>query len=317
MPKFTISHITSYKYDQLVYDSANQIMLYPIEDEWQEIVTQQIKVTGEPLIDVYTDYYGNKVGTFSNPEQHKELNIESTIIVNIKTKNMPKNSMFVAEQWENLKSLALQLPYINFLKQEHFTLKEEILKVVSPMFDLAISPIDTANYLCDYVYNNFQYVKGVTSVETTIDEILRIKSGVCQDFAHILLVMLRYLNIPSRYVSGYICPNKNGMRGEGATHAWVEAYIPDFGWLGFDPTNNCIVNDTHVRLAVGRNFIDCSPVKGTYKGTSAHSLKVKVTVAYEDDPVPKEDFIIEEIVSETPINSYRRFVELQQIQQQQ
>ncbi len=88
----------------------------------------------------------------------------------------------------------------------------------------------------------------------------------------ILLAMLRLIDIPSRYVSGYICPNKNGMRGEGATHAWVEAYIPFYGWLGIDPTNNCIVNDTHVRLAIGRSFSDCSPVKGTYRGTSrAHA----------------------------------------------
>ena len=96
--------------------------------------------------------------------------------------------------------------------------------------------------------------KGITNVETTLDEAWKLKAGVCQDFAHILLVMLRMLSIPARYVSGYICPNKNGMRGEGATHAWVEAYIPFYGWLGFDPTNNCFVNDLHVRLAVGRNF---------------------------------------------------------------
>ena len=92
---------------------------------------------------------------------------------------------------------------------------------------------------------------------------MEIKAGVCQDFAHILLVMLRLLNIPARYVSGYVCPHDHNLRGEGATHAWVEAYIPFYGWLGLDPTNNCIVNDFHVRLAIGRSFSDCSPVRGT------------------------------------------------------
>jgi transglutaminase-like putative cysteine protease len=135
---------------------------------------------------------------------------------------------------------------------------------------------------CAYVFEDFTYKKGITTVDTTLDEIWKLRSGVCQDFAHILLAMLRLVGIPARYVSGYICPNKNGMRGEGATHAWVEAYIPFYGWLGFDPTNNCIANENHVRLAVGRNFYDCSPVRGTYRGTSNHTLEVAVSVAYED-----------------------------------
>ncbi len=317
MPKFTIIHTTTYNYNHKVYDSANQIMLYPIEDDWQELLTLQLKITGEPLVDIFTDYYGNKVGTFTNPEMHTELKIESTIIVNVKKKPLPNPSIFMANQWVILQQIANQIPYINFLKQEKFSASDEILNVVNPELHKNELPLQVAEYFCDYVFNNFQYVKGVTTVETTIDEIWKIKSGVCQDFAHILLVMLRYLNIPARYVSGYICPNRNGMRGEGATHAWVEAYIPDYGWLGLDPTNNCLVEDAHVRLAVGRNFIDCSPVKGTYKGTSQHTLNVKVIVSYENDPIPKIDEILEETVSDTPINSYRKFLEIQQIQQQQ
>ena len=108
---------------------------------------------------------------------------------------------------------------------------------------------------------------------TKTEEVWKLKAGVCQDFAHILLIFLRMFNIPSRYISGYICPKGKEMRGEGATHAWVEAFIPDYGWLGLDPTNNCIVNDQHVRLATGRNFADCTPVKGTYKGSGEHTLK--------------------------------------------
>ena len=126
--------------------------------------------------------------------------------------------------------------------------------------------------------------------------------------------MLRYMDIPARYVSGYICPNKNGMRGEGATHAWVEAYLPDYGWLGLDPTNNCLVDDTHVRLAVGRNFVDCSPVKGTYKGTSKHKLEVKVSVSYENDPIPHLSSDADISEHDAPVNSYRKFMELQQQQ---
>jgi transglutaminase-like putative cysteine protease len=142
----------------------------------------------------------------------------------------------------------------------------------------------------------------------------KLKSGVCQDFAHILLIMLRLVGIPARYVSGYICPNKNGMRGEGATHAWVEAYIPSYGWLGLDPTNNCLVNETHVRLAVGKNFSDCSPVKGTYRGTSNHTMEVSVAVSYEDgQTISVDNTVLQPATPTTSVykNSFHRHQEMQ------
>lgn len=315
MSKFTVHHTTTYTYDGMVYDSANQIMLYPIKDKYQEVIEHQLKITGDPSVDVFTDYYGNEVGTFTHPEFHNLLRIESIFVVDVKKRPMPDNSIFMSDQWAALKQLCHQLPYINFIKQEHFKFSDEVKDIFAIIQDKNQTPLEVAKYLCGYVFQNFKYIKGVTTVETTIDEIWKLKSGVCQDFAHILLFLLRSMQIPSRYVSGYICPNKNGMRGEGATHAWVEAYIPDYGWLGLDPTNNCLVDDTHVRLAVGRNFVDCSPVKGTYKGTSSHQLEVKVSVAYENDPKPVMEEVNPEIVNqETPMNSYRRFMQMQQQQ---
>lgn len=315
MPKFTVHHTTTYTYEGIAHDSANQVMLYPIKDQQQEVVEHQLKITGDPSIDVYTDYYGNEVGTFTNPEFHKQLRIDSIVVVNVSKKPLPSQNIFQQDQWTTLKQLATQLPYINFLKQETFKVQEQILAAIHHLEKDTDTPFEVAKYLCDYVYKDFQYIKGVTTIETTIDEIWKLKSGVCQDFAHILLVMLRYMGIPARYVSGYICPNKTGMRGVGATHAWVEAYLPDYGWLGLDPTNNCMVDDTHVRLAVGRNFVDCSPVKGTYKGTSRHTLEVKVSVAYEHDPIPNLYEIESEVsLHEAPINSYRKFIEMQQQQ---
>ena len=176
--------------------------------------------------------------------------------------------------------------------------------------------------LSEYVYNNFQYKKGITSIETKTEEVWQLKAGVCQDFAHILLIFLRMFTIPSRYVSGYICPKDKEMRGEGATHAWIEAYIPNYGWLGLDPTNNCIVNDQHVRLSTGRNFADCTPVKGTYKGSGEHTLEVSVEIkngiskkVSEKQDMPK--FSYQEKNPGEPINSYRYYLEVQQKQQQQ
>ncbi len=132
--------------------------------------------------------------------------------------------------------------------------------------------------------------------------------------------MLHVINIPARYVSGYACPNKNGMRGEGVTHAWVEAYIPFYGWLGLDPTNNCMVNDLPVRLATGRSFSDVSPVKGTYKGISHHTLEVGVTISYEDGAVTNEQPAIlvlqpNKNIPASNSNLYQRHLEMMQQQQ--
>jgi transglutaminase-like putative cysteine protease len=132
--------------------------------------------------------------------------------------------------------------------------------------------------------------------------------------------MLRLVGIPARYVSGYICPKGQELRGEGATHAWVEAYVPYHGWLGFDPTNNCIASDRHVRLAVGRSFTDCTPVKGTYKGSSEHKLEVSVTIDNGLDTTSETKTPVFTYQVHNPgvqagsDNSYRRFMEMQQQQ---
>ena len=261
MSKFKIRHITQYSYEDAVRDSANQIMLYPMHDEYQEILQQSILITGNPMVNVHEDYYGNKVGTFTFAQPHHQLTIDSQLVVTVSERKMPVDTETVENQWKELQALAHNLRFIDFLKQERFEAFVEVSKIVEEERCRNCSPLESATHFCEYVYETFTYRKGITTVETTVDEIWKLKSGVCQDFAHMLLVMLRLVNIPSRYMSGYICPNKNGMRGEGATHAWVEAYIPFYGWLGLDPTNNCRVNETHVRLAVGKNFSDCSPAK--------------------------------------------------------
>ncbi len=165
-----------------------------------------------------------------------------------------------------------------------------------------------AQNCAEYIYKNFKYIKGITNTETTIDEILEHNGGVCQDFAHLMLQVLRTLKIPSHYVSGYICPNKKGIRGEGATHAWVEVYVPNYGWAGIDPTNNIWVTNNHVKLAIGKHFNDCTPIKGTFKGPAHQKLSVFVSIGYEDGNMFEEindvnmveyDTDIEELVDES------------------
>jgi transglutaminase-like putative cysteine protease len=318
MPRFDIHHITKYTYDGPVRDSASQVLLFPIKDEYQDLLKQDLTITGDPVLEKYKDYYENEVGSFSNAEPHSSLVIDSNIEVITRPRPLPKDQAAADEQWKYLQQIRWEVQYIDFLKQEHFDKLQELLDNAGLDQAGSRTPLEASEQLRSYVFDNFQYIKGVTSVESTLDEVWDLKAGVCQDFAHILLVLLRQIHIPARYVSGYICPNQNGMRGEGATHAWIEAFIPMNGWVGFDPTNNCIVEDKHVRLAVGRNFSDCSPVKGTYKGTASHILEVGVSVSYENGKTMEETATIltpQPVKNGVEQNSYRIYMEMMQQQQ--
>lgn len=322
MPRFIIHHVTKYTYEEPVRDSANQVMLFPLKDENQEVQSQVLSISGEPFVEVVTDYYGNEIGTFTTLDPHTELKIDSTITVVIKPKIFPADDIAIEEQWNHLHQIRYVVPFIDFLKQESFIALLEVKKIADAGFYKSVSVYVAVQQLNTYVYQNFKYIKGITSVETTLDEIWQLRAGVCQDFAHMLLVMLRLLGIPARYVSGYVCPHNKDLRGEGATHAWVEAYIPFYGWLGLDPTNNCVVNDRHVRLAIGRNFTDCSPVKGTYKGTAQQSLEVGVSVVEEDGlstnrvvAVLTPQVVTVKLNEDGTLNnSYRKYMEMMQQQ---
>ncbi len=317
MPEYRIKHITRYTYPSPVIDSANQVMLFPINDEQQEVKKHELIVTHHPAVEIFTDYFGNKTGIFSVIKPHTELTIQSNIEVITKEVQLPADDTASETQWDNLVVIREQFPYMDFMLQESFDAHDEVAVLVKAMMSETVTPFAAAKQMSAFVYNNFEYKQGITSVETKVDEIWQLKAGVCQDFAHILLVMLRLVGIPARYVSGYICPKNHELRGEGATHAWVEAYIPFYGWLGLDPTNNCIVSDRHVRLAIGRSFTDCTPVKGTYKGSSEHKLEVSVVInnstLEEEQPVtPVFSYQVNNPgVSD---NSYRRFMEMQQQQ---
>jgi len=280
MAVFNIHHITKYEYDRPVKESVNEIKIYPFNNPSQHVLYHEINITGQPEVMVVTDYWGNRAGTFNLMPSHIELVIESKLSVQNQPseQDMRKLSGSFGELQEELKKdlllFELSMPETPHLQDEIDAITQEI-----KTSDAVVEVVENCN---QFVFENFQYVKGITTIETTVEEILQHRTGVCQDFAHVMLEILRNLQIPGRYVSGYICPNKNGMRGEGATHAWVEAWIPGYGWAGIDPTNNVWVSNRHVKLAVGRNFYDCSPVKGTFKGPAKQSLSVYVSVGYED-----------------------------------
>lgn len=283
MPVFKIHHITKYAYDRPVRESANQIKIYPFNHLGQETISRELSITQDPNINEFQDYFGNKVGWFMVNEPHDNLVIDSKLVV--KTSNAIPNPLIVSKvsEWEKLRqAISGDMRLLDLSKPEPLKSQGTIQKMTEDLRPFGDAPAMFIQRCSEHIFENFQYTKGITSIETTVDEILEHKSGVCQDFAHVLLEMLRSVDIPARYVSGYICPNKDGVRGAGATHAWVEVWLPSTGWVGIDPTNNVWVSDLHVTLAVGRHFDDCSPVKGTFKGPANQSLSVYVSVGFED-----------------------------------
>ncbi len=281
MAVFKIHHITTYQYDSPVVDSVNEIKIFPYSCPEQEILQMDLNISYAPDVQRFQDYWGNRCGLFSLTIPHKTLVIESKAVIRTTQSSQLKidfHSDFkqLATEKDNNLSL-LELSFFDPIKNQSNI--DQIARQVTNNTETVAGAVERC---CEYIYKRFKYVKGITTIETTVDEILNHQSGVCQDFAHLMLQILRSIGIPSRYVSGYICPNKNGMRGEGATHAWVEAYIPGYGWAGIDPTNNVWVTNTHVKLAIGRDFNDCSPVKGTFRGNAQQHLSVYVSVGYED-----------------------------------
>jgi len=322
MPTYKILHRTRYAYAAPVTDCTNQLMIYPLPDHRLTVKSHTVSITGQPEVAMFTDYFGNQVGVFSLIAPHAELLIESVAEVETHAIQFPMDEEPAAAQWENLVSLRTDVAFMDFLKSPHSDLEAELRTALGGIVTFGAKPLKQALELSEYVHDKFEYRQGVTSIETPIEEIWRLRAGVCQDFAHMLLYLLRLIGMPARYVSGYVCPRQEGVRGAGATHAWVEVYVPFYGWLGLDPTNNCIVNDGHVRMAIGREFADCTPTKGTYKGTGAHTLEVSVHIENGTPRLPDEVteapvYVQQSPAVAAPVNSYRKYLLWEQQQQQQ
>jgi transglutaminase-like putative cysteine protease len=303
-----------------VIDSANQFKLYPLQDEYQKVLEHRVHISMNPVVSTVKDYFGNLTGFFTLLVPHKELVIDSLLAVEIFKNESLQKKESATDVWRLVHTPENQLLYHDFLKAEDAKCQTEVQDAIHEILAKVQHPLDTILELAEYIYNTFTYKKGVTNIETSVDELWNLRAGVCQDFAHLLLYMLRLMGIPGRYISGYICPGSREWRGEGATHAWAEAWLPDTGWVGIDPTNKCLAGERHVRLATGRNFSDCTPVKGNYKGAIEHKLEVTVqfgTRAFTEEQLanPTPTFATDTTVSEgVPRNSYIAYMQMQQQQ---
>jgi transglutaminase-like putative cysteine protease len=197
-----------------------------------------------------------------------------------------------ASAWDEVDKLSEGGDYWEMLAPSDFARPTELLQELARELDIRRrdDPLTVLRELNTAIYNVFDYEPQSTSVDSPIDDALAERKGVCQDYAHIMIALARELKIPCRYTSGYLFHRAeyNDRSAQDATHAWVEALLPGLGWVGFDPTNNLIAGERHIRVAVGRDYADVPPTKGVFKGAAESELSVAVQVKPSDEPVSEE-----------------------------
>jgi transglutaminase-like putative cysteine protease len=185
--------------------------------------------------------------------------------------------------WAGLDALREDGEFWDWLQPSHFAQRTKPLEALAKALKVderRQDPLTMLRTINRAINQRFAYSPTATAVDSPIDEAIRLKSGVCQDFAHIAIALLRRLKIPARYVSGYLFHDGSDRdTAPNASHAWVEAFMPDLGWIGIDPTNDRIAGDHHIRVAIGRDYADVPPTKGVYKGEAESELAVAVTVS--------------------------------------
>lgn len=269
-----IRHTTEYFYPKPAWDSFNQVRLHPSQEARQTVRSFHLHVTPDAEITSHKDYFGAIVHHVHVHEPHTHLLIEAQAIVDTHALPAPGPtavSTLRAERRKNTEFLVAspRVPAGDW---------PELFGVTRP------APTDDLpDFLMDlttHLNRRFTYDTKATNVRTPLAEFAQHGRGVCQDFTHAMLGITRQLGIPARYVSGYLYSGGD-MLGAEATHAWVECLIPGYGWLGYDPTNNCIAREKHVKIGHGREYSDISPVRGTYYGGGQGKLDVAVRVYSE------------------------------------
>ena len=290
---YAIRHFTRYRYSRSVWQSNMEVRMHPRSENTQRCFTFQLSVSPRARIFSSTDYLGNIVHHFDIPEQHNHLTIIADALVDVDAPEDTPSSLG-SEAWNELDRLIEREDYWDMLMPSHFARKSPELEMFAREIGVESrtgdDPFSLVRMLNDELYESFSYVKQSTSVDSPIEDALRSRQGVCQDFAHIMIALVRNLHIPCRYVSGYLHHDSlhEDRSGSGATHAWVEAFLPGMGWVGFDPTNKLLAGERHIRTAIGRDYADVPPTVGTMKGSAQTELQVRVRVTPSDAVLPPD-----------------------------
>jgi transglutaminase-like putative cysteine protease len=287
---YLIRHVTSFSYSPAVGESVMEVRLQPRSDPRQHCLTFNLEVNPRAKISVYRDFYGNSVHHFDIPGKHDHIQVASEATVDM----LPRLDVEKLTQstWEELDELVAQGDYWEMLLPSHYATPTEMLYRLRHELHLERrgDPLSLLKELNTAIYENFDYAPNTTRVDSPIDDALQTHQGVCQDFAHIMIGLVRLLRIPCRYVSGYLYhQSENHDRSPaGASHAWVEAYLGEAGWVEFDPTNDLLGCDRHIRVAVGRDYSDVPPTRGVHRGEAESELCVLATVSLIDAPKPED-----------------------------
>jgi transglutaminase-like putative cysteine protease len=283
---FHVVHTTGYVYADTAMEAYLEVRLTPPVRPEQEVLRHRIEFHPAAKASDYIDYFGNRTTFYSMILRHRQLKVTNRVTVRTLPRILPKGglTLTVAEARQILKSGTGIFDYLQPteaipLVGESTSWAREILRENRPLGEA----FDELNKT---IYREFKYRSGSTDIETPLSQIWKKREGVCQDFAHVMISVLRAARIPCRYVCGYIesepavssDPTRKRLVGALATHAWVEVLTPGMVWVALDPTNNQWCGEQHVTVAVGRDFVDAAPVRGTFKGSASQKLKVHVSM---------------------------------------
>ncbi len=285
---YSVRHITRFKYEPAVRESVMEVRMQPRTDARQRCLSFSLDVTPRASMMMYRDFFGNAVHHFDIPGQHELIEIAAQAVVEV----LPPLVAHAVGDWEELDARVAQGDYWEMMLPSLYARPTELLEKLRERLDSKRrgNPLELLRELNTQMYEFFEYAPNTTKVDSPIDEALESRQGVCQDFAHIMIALVRQLKIPCRYVSGYLfhADSAKDRSPAGATHAWVEAYLGELGWVAFDPTNNLPGCERHVRVAIGRDYADVPPTRGVHKGEAGSELSVTVSVSPVDAPEPAD-----------------------------
>lgn len=285
---YSVTHTTLYQYSETVDLCHNIAILSPRDTPEQQCLSFNLNITPRPeIIEEYEDFFGNKVCYFVVEQEHEALSVTATSVIE-KNNNYINNTNPHSPAWETVRDL-LHHSTGNYLYERQFTAPTPITKTFPELKEfaqLSFTPnrsiFDAVYDLMQRIFGSFTFTPGFTTISTPLSVVMKEKKGVCQDFSHLSNACLHAVGLPARYVSGYlvtIAPEgKEKLVGVDASHAWFAVFIPEMGWVDFDPTNNQIPNEQYITIGWGRDYFDIIPLKGVIMSGGAHKLKVAVDV---------------------------------------
>jgi transglutaminase-like putative cysteine protease len=312
----SINHVTKFRYCAAITESIMELRMEPLTEGPQRCLKFDLGLKPAARVTSYRDHFGNAVHHFDIPGRHTQLVINAKSHIESLPHPAPPESLG-AGAWDALDALVDGGDYWDMLMPSHFARPTDALLDFARELDVRRrdDPLTVLRELNAAIYNAFDYVPQSTTVDSPIDEALGARKGVCQDYSNIMIALVRRLRVPCRYVSGYLFHRVeyNDRSAQDATHAWVEALLPELGWVGFDPTNNLLAGQRHIRVAVGRDYSDVPPTRGVFKGTAESELSVAVQVKPVEEPDSEEALRLITTLNRPPEDDHAT----QQQQQQQ